>query len=149
MKNHVKAFLASAILIILGIVLSKFIIIELSVELIEQAKAISYLVTLAGIVVAFSWYKRTATAVEERVTETPPENVIKQNRILTYMVIINLVNAVMLSLSTEQSIQMMAGISLLVVIISPIVFRTMQEKDAMPAKAEDEKPENINSEEQK
>lgn len=139
MKNHVKTFIASAVLVLLGGILSKYITLELSVELIEQAKAISYMVTLAGIVVLFSWYKRTATPVDEGVTETPAENVAKQNSIFIYMIMINLVNAAMLLFSTEQSIQMMAGISLLIIVISPIVFRTMQEKDAMPPKDEEVK----------
>jgi len=137
MKNHIKAFILSAVLLLLGGILSKYITFELSVPLIEQAKAISYMVTLAGIVVLFSWYKRTATPVEAEVTVTPSENVAKQNRILLYLVIINFVNAIMLMLSPEQSIQMMASISLLVIIISPIVFRTMQEKDAMPPSQDD------------
>lgn len=140
MKNHIKAFILSAVLLVLGGILSKYITLELSLELIEQAKAISYMVTLAGVVVLFSWYKRTATPVDEGDEETPLENIAKQNRILIYLVIINLVNALMLSLSTEESIQMMAGISLLVIIISPIVFRTMQEKDTMHP-SEEVKPE--------
>lgn len=141
MKKHVKAFIASIVLVVLGAILSKQVTLELSLELIEQAKAISYMVTLAGIVVLFSWYKRTATPVDEGVTETPVENMAKQNRIFIFLVIINLVNAVMLMLSNEQSIQMMAGISLMIIIISPIVFRTMQEKDVMPPKDEDIKTE--------
>ncbi|MDA3852830.1 MAG: hypothetical protein PF444_01095 [Bacteroidales bacterium] len=137
MKKHLKAFIASAVLVVLGAILSKQITLELSLELIEQAKAISYMVTLAGIVVLFSWYKRTATPVDEGVTETPVENLAKQDRIFLFLVLINLVNAVMLMLSNEQSIQMMAGISLLIIVISPIVFRTMQEKDVMPPKDEE------------
>lgn len=141
MKPHIKAFLLSAIVVFAAGILSKYIELELSLPMVEQAKAISYFVTLAGVVTAFSWYKRTATPVAEGVLETPPENIEKQKRVLIFMVIINVINAGVLSLSTEQSIQLMAGISLLVVVISPIVFRTMQEKDAMPPKEEEVKPE--------
>ena len=141
MKNHIKVFILSAILLILGGVLSTYIDLDLSVPMVEQAKAISYMVTLAGVVVLFSWYKRTATPVDEGVSDTPKENIAKQNRILVYLLAINAINAVMLSLSTEESIQMMAAISLLVVLISPIMFRTMQEKDTMPPKSSDAAPE--------
>lgn len=137
MKNHIKAFILSAVIVLAGGILSKYIDLNLSVEMIEQAKAISYLVTLGGVVTAFSWYKRTAIPVEQGDESVPAENVEKQNRVLIYMTIINFVNACVLSLSPVEPIQLMSGISLIVVIISPVVFRTMQEKDAVAPKEED------------
>ena len=141
MKSHIKAFFISIVLVFAGGILSKYLDLKFSLAMVEQAKSISYFVTLAGIVTAFSWYKRTATSVVEGESETPPENVVKQKRILLYLVIINFLNAAVLLLSTEESIQLMAGMSLLVVVISPIIFRTMQEKDAMPPKEDEIKAE--------
>lgn len=141
MKNHLKVFFVSIAFVILGALLSKQIDIHLSVELVEQAKAISYLVTLGGVVVAFSWYKRTASPVDAGVEETPKENVEKQNRVLFYMFVINLINAAVMTLSPVEPIQLMTGISLIVVIISPVVFRTMQEKDAVAPKEENSQEE--------
>lgn len=134
MKPHIKALFVCIIFVFGGAILSKIIETDFSPAMLEQAKAISYFVTLAGIVTAFSWYKRTATPVESGVTEIPEENQKLQKRVLLYMIIINFINGGVLILSTEESIQMMTGISLLVVIISPIVFRSMQEKDAFPLK---------------
>ncbi len=129
MKNHIKAFLLSVVFIIVGIVLSRVVEADLSDALVEQSKAISYFVTLAGIVTVFSWYKRKAVEVEIGELEVPTENVQLQKRVYIYLLIINFINAGMLILSTEQSIQLMAGISLIMVVVSPVVFRTMQEKD--------------------
>lgn len=120
------------LLVLISILLTILIKKEFPVSLVEQSKAISYFVTLAGIVTIFSWYKRTATPVEIDVTDIPQENIDKQKKVLRYMLFINIVNAVMLALSTEKSIQFMCGISLLTVIISPFLFRTMQEKDSQP-----------------
>ena len=128
MKNNLKVFLLSAFLVTLGGVLSKYWEIELSLGMMEQVKAISYFVTLAGIVSAFSWYKRTATPVPENDENVPVENISKQNRVLIYLLVINTINAGVLLFSQVQPIQLMIGISLLVVLISPVVFRTMQEK---------------------
>lgn len=142
MKEHIKALLISIVLISAGVVLSKNLVTDFSAALIEQAKAVSYFVTLAGIVSAFSWYKRTATKLDFGTNEVPATDVVKQNRVLVYLVIINFINAGVIIFSTEKSILLMSSISLLVIAISPVIFRTMQEKEATPTEKSPKEKEN-------
>ncbi len=136
MKIHFKIFLVSAALVILSGVLSGRLDLLLSEALIVQAQSISYFFTLAGVVFAFSWYNRTATPVKEGVYALEA-NLKKQNRILYYLLCINVINAGVLLINTTQPVQLMTAISLLVVLISPMIFRTMQEKINDSVKTED------------
>ncbi len=129
MKYHLKIFIISLTLVTLCFVLSRNMEMVFPVALVEQAKAISYLITLVGIVVVFSWYKRTAVLVEQEASVSPPENTRKQKRVLLYLLIVNAINAGVLLFSSEQSIGLMIGISLMVVLIAPFIFKTMDETE--------------------
>lgn len=127
MKLNIKIFLFSILAVALGVFLSHQLNVELSKELLAQAESISYVLTLAGIVVLFSWYNRKAIRTEDGEDELPA-NLAIQTKVMYYLLLINIMNAGVLICSTIQSIQLMTGISLLVVLISPAIFRTMREK---------------------
>jgi len=127
MKYHFKIFLISAFVVLACAILSQVLGLESSAPVLAQAQSISYFVTLAGIVVLYGWYNRRATPVKEG-EETPADNIKRQHTVLKYMLFINVVNAAVLCFSTSQPVQLMTAISLLVVLISPMIFRTMQEK---------------------
>ena len=128
MKYHIKIFLISLALIVAGLFLSKSIELTLTDSLLAQAEAISYIVTLVGTVVAFSWYNRSATPTTNS-TEIPIENIKKQNKVLNYLLIISVINSLIILVNNDKPSQMMALIGLMVIIISPVIFRTMQEKE--------------------
>lgn len=129
MKKHIKIFLISLVIVVAALVLFSMIELELSVAMVEQAKAISYVVTLAGIVSLFSWYNRKAVLVDADDVESADYINQIQNRALNFMLAINIVNAFVIALASEQSIHFMTGISLMVVLVAPIIFRTMHEKE--------------------
>ena len=128
MKYHFKIFLISLLLIAASLFLSKLIELTLTESLLAQAEAISYIVTLVGTVVAFSWYNRNATPTTNS-TEIPIENIKKQNKVLNYLLIISVINSLIILVNNDKPSQMMALIGLMVIIISPVIFRTMQEKE--------------------
>lgn len=127
MQLKYKIFLLSLLAVIVGVLLSHQLNVELTESMLAQAESISYVVTLAGIVFLFNWYNRKAVRVADDEEELPG-NIILQRKIMYYLLFINVMNACVLICSIKESIQLMTGISLLVVLISPAIFRTMREK---------------------
>ncbi len=119
------------ILLVIGLALTigaKQLDFTLSETLLAQAEAVSYIITLVGIVVAFGWYKRNIVSINSD-EETPKQNIEKQKTVLNYLFTISVINAALIALGSGDSTQMMALIILSVILISPIIFRSMQDKD--------------------
>lgn len=127
MKLHIRLFFISVAFIITAIFVVKIITYVPSEALVVQSQAIAYFITLAGVILAFSWYKRKAIPLEID-ADVPQENLALQHKVLYMLCAINFINAAMLVCTQEQSVQMMAGISLMMLLVAPTVFRTMQEK---------------------
>lgn len=127
MKLHIRLFFISVAFVIVAILVVKSFSYEPSEALVVQSQAIAYFITLAGVILSFSWFKRKAISVDVD-AEVPKENIVLQNKVLYMLCGINFINAMMLIFTQEQSVQMMAGISLMMLLIAPTVFRTMQEK---------------------
>ncbi len=127
MKLHIRFFFISVAFIVVAIFVVKMFSFEPPKDLVIQSQAIAYFITLAGVILAFSWFKRKAISVDID-TEVPKENIVLQKKVLYVLCGINFVNAMMLIFNQEQSVQMMAGISLMMLLIAPTIFRTMQEK---------------------
>lgn len=127
MSLHIKIFLASAVLLAAGYKLFDCIDYSLATVVIEQAKATSCMFTMVGIIVLFGWYKKKV-ALNEVPAEVSTDNIKQQKKVLYYMLAINFLNAIVLTITIDKSTTMMALMSLMVVIISPIIFRTMHDK---------------------
>ena len=140
MKLHIRLFLISIFLIVLAIVGIQMINYAPSEAMVAQAEATAYFITFAGVILVFRWFKQKATPVGEG-EQVPVSNVAAQKKVLYTLLGINVLNAVILMVSQKQSVQMMVGISLIVILISPHLFRTMQEKDGVVETSSEEKDE--------
>lgn len=130
MKLHIRLFLLSLLLIIAAIVGVQMMDFSPSEVLVTQSEATAYFVTFVGVVLSFRWFKMRVTPVAQG-EDVPAENLEYQKKVLYILFGINVLNALILIFSQKESIQMMVGISLIVLLISPHIFRTMQEKEIL------------------
>lgn len=137
MKLHIRLFFVSLALIVFAIVLVKILDFSPSEAVVVQSEATAYFITFVGVILSFRWFKVKATAVEPG-EEVPSRNLELQKKVLYVLLGINALNALILVFSQKESVQMMVGISIIVLLISPSVFRTMQEKDVVTASKEPE-----------
>ena len=130
MKLHIRLFFLSLLLIVLAIVGVQMMNFSPSEALIAQSEATAYFITFVGVILSFRWFKMRATPVAQG-EDVPEKNLEYQKKVLYILFGINVLNALILIFSQKESIQMMVGISLIVLLISPHIFRTMQEKEIL------------------
>ena len=130
MKLHIRLFLISLALIVVAVVVVKLIDFTPSEAVVAQSEATAYIITFVGVILSFRWFKIHATPVDVG-QDIPANNLVCQKKVMYILLVINALNALVLVFSQKESVQMMLGISLIVLLISPHVFRTMQEKDTI------------------
>jgi hypothetical protein len=129
MKLHNKIFIISLLALIAGAIIYETTENTLSEAVLTQARAISYFVTLAGIASTFSWYKNTVLKID--LEDANHDKIVdeKGKKVFRMMLIFNIINAIIISVASDPSIHFMAGISLLIIPMTPRIITNINEKE--------------------